>query len=87
MEQYRQEHAYTRQCRSLHRPDKHRAEGNAIDHRVHTQPREQPNSAQRLLRQVSMIVGMRVMMLIGRGQIAVRRSAREIVLMKMKPAQ
>jgi hypothetical protein len=34
-----------------------------------------------------MIVGMRVMMLIRRGQIAVRRSAREIVLMKMKPAQ
>ncbi|MGB1109751.1 MAG: FG-GAP-like repeat-containing protein, partial [Gammaproteobacteria bacterium] len=40
------------------------AKGNAIDHRVHAQPREQPHSAQRLLREVSMIVGMRVMMFV-----------------------
>ena len=71
----------------MRRPDKDRAEGNTVDDGVNTQSCEQTHGTQRLLGQVGMVVGMRVMMLIRRGQVAVRRSAREVVLMKMKPAQ
>ena len=40
-----------------------------------------------MLRQLGMVVGMRVMMLIRRGQFAVRRSTCEIMLVKTKPTQ
>ena len=87
MQQYRQKDTNACHLCALRRRDKHRAEGNAIDDCVNTRPHEQTNGTQRLLRQVGMIVAMRVMMLIRRDQFAVRRSAREIVLMKMNPAQ
>ena len=87
MKQYREKHADTSQRRTWHRTDKHRPEGNAVDNRMDTKSREQSQSAHCLLGQVGMVVGVGVMVPIGGRQVTVRRRARKIMLVKMKPTE
>ena len=87
MKQYREKYAYTSERHTWHRTDEHRPEGNAIDNRMDTKSCEQPNGAHCLLGQVGMIMGVGVMVLIRGRQVTVRRRARKIMLVKMKPTQ